>query len=58
MKLQDAAILVLHILWDKSREEAGTKNDRDMYPGHSFLLRLCLYRHQLVGLERAVMKRR
>ena len=37
MKLQDAAILVLHVLRDKSREEAGTKNDRDTHPGQSFL---------------------
>ena len=34
--MQDAAILVLHVLWDKSREEARTKNDRDTSPGHSF----------------------
>ena len=58
MKLQDATILDLYAPRDQSREEAGTKNDRDTHPGHSFLLRLCLYRHQLVGLERAVMKRR
>ena len=36
------------IVWD----------DRDTHPGHPFLSRLCLYRHQPVGLERAMMKRR